>query len=171
MTQTISASLLGRIPTIILLATTMVVNTLRPRQNGRNFANDIFKCILLNENTSISINISLKFVPGGRINNIPAFVQIMAWRRLGGKPLSEPMMIILLTHICVTRPQWVKILISWEGFLWKKFYLRWLKQLCHFWADSNFLVIASVIESFLFYQTLFHYINMHFSSMHFLAVF
>ena len=51
--------------------------------------------------------ISLKFVPKGPINNIPALVQIMVWRRLGGKPLSEPMMVILLTHICVTRPQWV----------------------------------------------------------------
>ena len=62
----------------------------------------------LNENTSISINISLKFVPEGRINNIPALVQIMDWRRLGDKPLSEPLMVSLLTHICVTRPQWVK---------------------------------------------------------------
>ena len=32
----------------------------------------------------------------------------MAWRRSGDKPLSEPMMDSLLTHICVTRPQWVK---------------------------------------------------------------
>ena len=48
------------------------------------------------------------FVPKGLINNIPAFVQIMAWRRPGDKPLSEPMMVILSTHICVTRPQWVK---------------------------------------------------------------
>ena len=32
----------------------------------------------------------------------------MAWRRTGDKPLSEPMMVSLLTHICVTRPQWVK---------------------------------------------------------------
>ena len=31
----------------------------------------------------------------------------MAWRRLGDKPLSESMMVRLLTHICVTRPQWV----------------------------------------------------------------
>ena len=50
---------------------------------------------------------SLKFVPKGRINNIPALVQIMAWRRPGNKPLSEPMMVSLLTHICVTMPQWV----------------------------------------------------------------
>ena len=32
----------------------------------------------------------------------------MAWRRPGDKLLSEPMMVSLLTHICVTRPQWVK---------------------------------------------------------------
>ena len=43
-----------------------------------------------------------------QINNYPALVQIMAWRRSGDKPLSEPMMVSLLTHICVTRPQWVK---------------------------------------------------------------
>ena len=32
----------------------------------------------------------------------------MAWRRPGDKPLSEPIMVSLLTHICVTRPQWVQ---------------------------------------------------------------
>ena len=32
---------------------------------------------------------------------------VMAWRRPGDKPLSEPMMVRSLTHICVTRPQWV----------------------------------------------------------------
>ena len=53
-------------------------------------------------------SIALKFVPKVRLNNIPALVQIMAWRRPGDKPLSEPMMGSLLTHICVTRPQWVK---------------------------------------------------------------
>ena len=82
-------------------------NTLRPRQNGRHFADDIFKRILFNENVSIAIKISLKFVPKGSINDIPALVQIMAWRRPGDKPLSEPMMVNLPTHICVTRPEWV----------------------------------------------------------------
>ena len=85
-------------------------NTLRPRQNGRRFPDDIFKCIFLNENAWISIKISLKFVPRGPINNIQALVQIMAWRRPGDKPLSEPMMISLLTHKCVTQPQWVNIM-------------------------------------------------------------
>ena len=87
------------------------VNTLRPIPNGRHFADDIFKCIFLNENVWIPFQISLKFVPKVRINNIPALVRIMAWRRSGDKPLSEPMMARLLTHICVTRPQWVKYML------------------------------------------------------------
>ena len=91
-------------------------NTLRPRQDGRHFADDIFKYIFLNENASISIKISLKFIPKGPIDNIPALVQIMAWRRLGDKPLYEPMMVSLLTHICVTRPQWVKPI--WKAGKW-----------------------------------------------------
>ena len=83
------------------------VNPLRPRQNGRHSADDTLNRIFVNENVRISIEISLKFVPGGPINNIPSLVQIMAWRRPGDKPLSESMMVSLLTHICVTRPQWV----------------------------------------------------------------
>ena len=78
-------------------------NTLRPRQNGRHLPDDIFKCIFMNENVRIATNISLKFVPKGLINNIPALVLIMAWRRLCDKPLSEPMMVSLPTHICVTQ--------------------------------------------------------------------
>ena len=42
--------------------------------NGRHFPDDIFKCILLNENVLISIKISLEFIPKGQINNIPALV-------------------------------------------------------------------------------------------------
>ena len=85
-------------------------NTLRPRQNGRHFPDDFFKWIFLNENLWISIKISLKFVPRGPINNIPALIQIMAWRRTGDKPLSEPMMYSLLVHMYVTQPQWVNCL-------------------------------------------------------------
>ena len=85
-----------------------IFNTLRPRQNGRHFSDDTFKPNFLNENIRISIKISLNFVPKVPINNIPALVQIMAWRQPGDKPLSEPMMVCLLTHICGTRPQWVK---------------------------------------------------------------
>ena len=52
-------------------------------------------------------------MPKGPINNIPALVQVMAWRRWGDKLLSEPMMASLLTRICITRPQWVKKNIDW----------------------------------------------------------
>ena len=61
-------------------------------------------------------NISLRFVPKPRINNIPALVQIMVWHR--------PMMVSFLTHICVTRPQRVigKIFLLSDavGFLQRK---------------------------------------------------
>ena len=65
-----------------------LINKLRPRQNGRHFADDIFKYIFLNENAWITIKISLKFVPKGPINNILALIQIMAWHRPGDQPLS-----------------------------------------------------------------------------------
>ena len=90
-----------------------IINTLRPWQNCRHSADNIFKCILLNENVWIWLKISLKFVPKVQINNIPPLVQIMAWRPPGDKPLSEPMVVSLLTHICVTRPQWLKLSNNW----------------------------------------------------------
>ena len=90
---------------------------------------NILKCIFLNENVLITINISLKFVPKVRINNIPALVQMMAWRRWGAKPLSEPMVVRLPMHICIIRPQWVNHTFSpdnkekinahgWYSMLW-----------------------------------------------------
>ena len=83
------------------------VNELRPRQNGCYFPDDIWSYLLLNENIWISIKISLKFVPKGPIDHIPALVQIMAWHHPGNKPLPEPTMISLLSHICITLLQWV----------------------------------------------------------------
>ena len=100
-------------------------NILKPRQNGRHFPDDIFKYIFLNANWSISITISLKIVPHGPINNIPALVQIMAWRRTGVKPLSAPMMVNLLAQICVTRPPWVQGM----GEIWAHIVIAWMKIL------------------------------------------
>ena len=71
-------------------------------------ADDTFICKFVNENILISKKKSLKFIPKGPINNISALVRIMAWRRPGDKPSSEPMFVFVPTHICVTRPQWVK---------------------------------------------------------------
>ena len=59
------------------------INTLRLRENGRHFSDYIFKCIFLNENILLLLKISLKFVPN--INNIPALIEVMAWRRVGDK--------------------------------------------------------------------------------------
>ena len=92
------------------------LSTLRSRRNGRHFPDAIFRLILLSENVWILIRISLGFVPVGPINNIPALFRMMAWRRPGDGPLSEPRMFYLLTHICGTRPQWVKWLL--HIFLW-----------------------------------------------------
>ena len=64
-----------------------------------DFADDIFKCIFVKENVWFSIKISLKFVPKGPIDDIPVFVQITTWHKPGNKPLSEPVMVRLSTHI------------------------------------------------------------------------
>ena len=69
-----------------------LLNSLRPRQNGRHFADHILKCIFLNENAWIPIKMSLKFVP-------------RAWCQTGNNSLFKPMMVSLLTHICITRHQ------------------------------------------------------------------
>ena len=81
-----------------------VVNTLKPRQNGCHIPVDIFKGIFMNKNIWICIDSSLKFVPKGPINNIPALLQSMDWHLPGSKPLPEPTMVRLLAHICVTQP-------------------------------------------------------------------
>ena len=73
-------------PTICMICSTSIIHhwwpfsTLRQRQNGCHFADDIFKCIFFHENVWISLKISLKFVPKVQINNDPALVQIMAWQ-------------------------------------------------------------------------------------------
>ena len=134
------------------------LNTLRPRQNGRLFADDVFKCIFLNENAWISLKISLRYVPKGLINNIPALVQLMAWRRPGDKPLSEPMMVSLPTHICVTRPQWVNVTViisyPWSypiqtNILVKQSQLNRLKNPYRWWhhrfQSDQLLLIQSVV--------------------------
>ena len=68
------------------------LNKSLPGQNGRRFEDDIFKCIFMNLKLCVFIRISLTFVPKFPINNITALVQIIAWRRPGDNPLSEPMM-------------------------------------------------------------------------------
>ena len=47
----------------------------------------------MNEKFCILIQISLKFVPKGLIDNKTALVQVMAWCQTGDKPLPEAMLI------------------------------------------------------------------------------
>ena len=89
---------------------------------GRDKWPPFFQTTFSNAFSWMKIKISLKFVPKGPISNNPALVQIMARRRSGDKPLSEPMMVSLLTHICVTRPQWVKKSEVHHSILWLKLF-------------------------------------------------
>ena len=90
-----------------MIATTILTHWGRDKMADilqTTFSNAFF----LNENVWILPKISLECVPKVRINTIAALAQIIAWRRPGNKQFSETMVISLLTHICVTRPQWVK---------------------------------------------------------------
>ena len=73
-------------------------------QNGSHFTEDIFTCIFLNEKVWIVIEMLLKFVSKDQIYNKSSPVQVMAWRRIGDRPLPKPMM----TQF--SRPRWVKVL-------------------------------------------------------------
>ena len=70
----------------------LVFNSSTPGQNDSNFRDDIFESIFMHEKFCILIRISLKCVPKGPTDNNPVLVQLMAWRRPGDKPLSEPML-------------------------------------------------------------------------------
>ena len=50
------------------------LNSSAPKQNGRHFADDVFKCIFVNGKFGILIQISLNFVPKSPIDNNPALV-------------------------------------------------------------------------------------------------
>ena len=66
---------------------------LGPMHNGRYFVDGIFKLIFLYENSSIFIQISLKFVTIGPMNIMRILVRIMARHRSGDKQLFEPWVI------------------------------------------------------------------------------
>ena len=110
-----------------------------PRQNGRHCADDIF----LNENIWIPIKISLKFIPKGAINNIPALVQMMASCRPGDKPLSEPMLVSLPMHICIIRLNELSVSYSLHCAIIYRCTMHWFVQsLYNILHQSNTCVIA-----------------------------
>ena len=65
----------------------------------------------LRESKRMNFDYNFQFIPKGPTNNIPVLVQIMACWRQGENPLSEPKMVRLPTHICVTRLHWVQGLL------------------------------------------------------------
>ena len=93
-----------------------LTNTLRPRQNGRHFADGIIKCIYVNENHCILLRFSPKF-----IDNMPALVQVMAWCQIGNNPVPEPMMTFFLNllHRLNMRHS-TSMSFKRFGFVWKR---------------------------------------------------
>ena len=91
----------------VILFRLQCVNALRSRQNGRISQTTFSSAFYWMKIYELQLIIHWSFVPKGPINNIAALVQIMGRRRPGDKPLSEPMLVSLPTHICVIRPQWI----------------------------------------------------------------
>ena len=115
------------------------INTLRSKQNCIHVPDEIFKYIFLDKNVWIPIKISLKFnVP---INNISALLHIIAWRWPGAQPLSETMSVKLPTHMCVTRPQWVKCNVLFAK--WRQSYVSILTQIIA--LSQYWIIIKSVL--------------------------
>ena len=61
----------------------------------------------------------------------------MAWRQPCDKPLSEPMLDSLLTHICVTRSQWIKPGIQIETDIKAHVNEQLIAQLASYWLAAD----------------------------------
>ena len=119
-------SLPGAIHPLLVVCNKWSFNTLTQRQNGRRLLETFSN--MLNENILISFKVSLKYVPKDPINDIAALGQMRASRRPGDKPLSEPIMVSLLTQICGTLPQWVNSLCQWSlsyTLVWWSWFIDW----------------------------------------------
>ena len=75
-----------------LVGDDILFNSYLSGQNGCHFTDRIFKHIFLNKNDRILIQISLKFVPKGPVDNKSTLVQVMAWPPTGNESLPEPML-------------------------------------------------------------------------------
>ena len=90
----------------------LMVNTLRPRQNGRHFPYDIFKCIFFYENPWISIKISLKFFPRVQLTISQHWFRKWFGAYQSKSHCLNQCLVSLLAHLCVIRPQWVKLIYA-----------------------------------------------------------
>ena len=116
-----------------------LTNSSLPQQNGRHFADDILRCIFVNEKFCIFIKISLKFVPRP-IDNDPALVWIMSLWREGDKPLSEPMLTrFTKAYARLYRGRWVKgtsALIQ---------VMSWRRQIT--WTNDDPIQLVSAVDT------------------------
>ena len=87
------------------------LNSSPPGQDGRGFADDVFRCTFVNEKICILIEISLKFVPRGLIDNKAVLVQAMAWRQRATSHYLNRCWSSSLTHIYGTGGRWVNSLV------------------------------------------------------------
>ena len=69
-----------------------ISRVMKSAQNGRDVADNIFKCIFLKDNVFILFWNPIKLVPEVPIDSKWVLVQIMAWRRAKDEPLFEPLM-------------------------------------------------------------------------------
>ena len=132
--------------------------TLWPRQNDRHFPDDTFKCIsciCVNESVYMLIRISLKFVRKVPINNNPASVHVIVWRRAGS----------LLTYIYVAGPWCDKVILGtgtikggpyncppraqcqWCPFEWyEQTYIYIIWKYCQLWYEENITLRICVLH-------------------------
>ena len=78
-------------------------------------ADDISNCFFLNENDIFQIQISLKYVPSSPVDNKPALNQVMAWRRIGDKPLPGPMMMAQFIALVARRIEADRSVVCWSS--------------------------------------------------------
>ena len=86
-----------------------------------------------------------------RSNNIPALVQIIFYHRPGEKPLSERMVVSLLTHICTNRLQWVKTIHAYAGIDPRpnQTSIRHSPNRCLFYVDRKVFFIRKFCHGFI----------------------
>ena len=87
------------------------------------------------------VKISLKFVPKCPINNIPTMALIMAWRRPGDKPLSEPMMVSLLSIYASLGLNDLKRLTEWP---WTMPWTITVQYRCYRPTDHNDVIMSAM---------------------------
>ena len=81
----------------------------------------------------------------------PTLVQVMAWRRPGDKPLPEPMMVRLPTHICDNRCWYCDIVCMYNQrdcccHLWLQYWYNW--NINFRWGSNcNIIPVATGVNS------------------------